>query len=483
MDINKRIITHRQPDANIIANTAWILFFTCSSYLYSYGHVRIDAQLVDISVNTSIMSLHYTKDIATIAGLLLCALIAHISQHLFEKTIPFTICALCISFLGISLRTNLGFMIVCIYVLSCCLGYILAATSYMAILMLFDHRRIGFLWACGYSLSILLQALLLNRPASFISHIVFFSSLLGFLLLFEHTKKSLHIDTASSAESEDRIPVESTFNQHHILLLSAIVFCGYFFFSFYDRFCVYYSITTDSIMPYGAFRLFLALGIFLAGCIYDYASHRYMPLLLLCSMVLALLLPLFTQELSIGFPIFYFSYGCFVGYFTLMFWSYAMAGSHSPLLAVWGRVLEFPTIIITEFIPSIDSYVFMYTLLALLLLVTLILLVVDQQILFSSNANVFAIDQAYETAVQLDEQSQIAAFADSYHLTEKETEVFRSLITTEDNLQQIADSMYISRRVLQRHITEIYMKTGVQSRIGLYQLLNNSTKKEPRPKA
>ena len=55
-------------------------------------------------------------------------------------------------------------------------------------------------------------------------------------------------------------------------------------------------------------------------------------------------------------------------------------------------------------------------------------------------------------------------------LTPREAEVFLLLLTTEENIQQMADSLYMSKRNFQRHITSIYEKTGVKSRMGLYQL-------------
>lgn len=55
-------------------------------------------------------------------------------------------------------------------------------------------------------------------------------------------------------------------------------------------------------------------------------------------------------------------------------------------------------------------------------------------------------------------------------LTPREAEVFLLLITTEENIQQMADSLYMSKRNFQRHITSIYEKAGVKSRMGLYQL-------------
>ncbi len=59
-------------------------------------------------------------------------------------------------------------------------------------------------------------------------------------------------------------------------------------------------------------------------------------------------------------------------------------------------------------------------------------------------------------------------------LTERETEVLQKLLFTEDDLQTIADSLHISRRVLSRHITSIYQKTGAKSRVGLYQIYHDA---------
>ena len=61
-------------------------------------------------------------------------------------------------------------------------------------------------------------------------------------------------------------------------------------------------------------------------------------------------------------------------------------------------------------------------------------------------------------------------FIQHYMLTPREAEVFLLLITTEENIQQMADSLYMSKRNFQRHITSIYEKAGVKSRMGLYQL-------------
>ena len=66
-------------------------------------------------------------------------------------------------------------------------------------------------------------------------------------------------------------------------------------------------------------------------------------------------------------------------------------------------------------------------------------------------------------------QQQLKLYAERCALTPRETEVLEKLLTTEDGVQEIADSLYISRRMLQRYIASIYEKTETKTRIGLFQ--------------
>ena len=61
-------------------------------------------------------------------------------------------------------------------------------------------------------------------------------------------------------------------------------------------------------------------------------------------------------------------------------------------------------------------------------------------------------------------------FVDEYEFTDRECDVLEKLIHTDSNLQEISDKLFISKRVVQRHITSIYEKTSCSTRIGLLQL-------------
>lgn len=71
---------------------------------------------------------------------------------------------------------------------------------------------------------------------------------------------------------------------------------------------------------------------------------------------------------------------------------------------------------------------------------------------------------------ELSQEQLMQRFAESFSLTPRETEVLERLLSTEDGVQEIADSLFISRRVLQRYIASVYEKTGTKSRIGLFQI-------------
>ena len=68
-----------------------------------------------------------------------------------------------------------------------------------------------------------------------------------------------------------------------------------------------------------------------------------------------------------------------------------------------------------------------------------------------------------------DEVRRMEAFAEDFSLTEREKEVLRVLLVSEENVQDIAEQLLISRAALYRHIASLNEKTGTKSRIGLVQ--------------
>ena len=62
-----------------------------------------------------------------------------------------------------------------------------------------------------------------------------------------------------------------------------------------------------------------------------------------------------------------------------------------------------------------------------------------------------------------------ARFAEKYRLTDREQEVLRELLESDESVQDIAGKLYISRTALYKHISSLNEKTDTRSRIGLIQ--------------
>ena len=70
----------------------------------------------------------------------------------------------------------------------------------------------------------------------------------------------------------------------------------------------------------------------------------------------------------------------------------------------------------------------------------------------------------------IDPEARLKDFASRFSLTPRETEVLAAVTADERPLKHVATDMGISLRVLQRHLTSLYQKTGTQSRVGLTKL-------------
>lgn len=70
----------------------------------------------------------------------------------------------------------------------------------------------------------------------------------------------------------------------------------------------------------------------------------------------------------------------------------------------------------------------------------------------------------------IDPEARLRNFAGRFSLTPRETEVLATVTADERPLKHVAADMGISLRVLQRHLTSLYQKTGTQSRVGLTKL-------------
>ena len=159
-------------------------------------------------------------------------------------------------------------------------------------------------------------------------------------------------------------------------------------------------------------------------------------------------------------------------FMTVMFMELGIRRNNPRLYAGLGRVVRsITTCIIVLVTTALANYIGenVYTILSCVLSIGLLVFMVLSGILIPEKTSKTEMELP-SNEMQLEEK--LKNLYTKYGFTPKEIETFEKLVTTEMGVQEIADEMGISRRVLQRHISSIYEKTETKTRIGLYILLN-----------
>lgn len=239
---------------------------------------------------------------------------------------------------------------------------------------------------------------------------------------------------------------------------------------------------------------------------------------------------------NLNMCIFYVVVGATMSYLYVMFWSIAPLSSHPALVAGTGRVIDCAAGVVFSFLPWAKMSTMQILILSVVVITILFInLVYSGDFVIGKKGDLIEYEQISIKQHDLDDaagednkaESNIAkqepkeielinlsrAFSESggdssdgaqdialrqrddesdvnvvkskgeddtlvrivkkYGLTARETEVLEQLLFTEKSGQEIADTLYISRRVLQRHVSAIYEKTGVKSRVGLFRVYHD----------
>ena len=239
---------------------------------------------------------------------------------------------------------------------------------------------------------------------------------------------------------------------------------------------------------------------------------------------------------NLNMCIFYVVVGATMSYLYVMFWSIAPLSSHPALVAGTGRVIDCAAGVVFSFLPWAKMSTMQIMLLSVAVITILFInLVYSGDFVLGRNSEVIKskdetlINQNLGTDINKEEGTEdifinkerkeielidlnrnssrlsddssdgtqnvvleqdetngdtveikgkkhndtLVRIIERYSLTAREGEVLEQLIFTEKSGQEIADSLYISRRVLQRHVSMIYEKTGVKSRVGLFRVYHD----------
>ena len=224
---------------------------------------------------------------------------------------------------------------------------------------------------------------------------------------------------------------------------------------------------------YSGVRLFYAFGLALASFLADFRERRCFPLATVCAMLLSSICMFFLSE-EVGYfagtALMYLYSGFYVLFFTVMFLDFAPKSGRPELWAGMGRILRSFTVAATV-LPAL----FLYDVLgsAALAAGSCLASIGILLVLLPHIGGAVAVPErdSEESAGQreLSPQERLERYARRWRLPPRETEVLERLLTTDDDLQGIADNLFISRRMVQRYVTSIYEKTETKSRLGLLQ--------------
>lgn len=218
-------------------------------------------------------------------------------------------------------------------------------------------------------------------------------------------------------------------------------------------------------------RLLLAGSGLLAGIFFDSREQRYGNILMYCVTVLSVFSIVVLDNgvgFLVGMMVFYLSAGVFVVFFTISFMRLSIRMKCPKLWAGLGRAVNnicaFATGSLSVRLIQSENQVLRGGLLLVLFVLISIVFLVYSNALYSQEK-----EKPESREVQPGEKESLELFADEFSLTEREKEVLEVLLISDENVQDIAKKLMISRAALYRHIASLNEKTGTKSRIGLVQ--------------
>lgn len=229
---------------------------------------------------------------------------------------------------------------------------------------------------------------------------------------------------------------------------------------------------------YSGVRLFYALGLILAGFIADIKRRKYLPLSMVCAILLSSICMFFLSDKVSYFAatsLMYLYSGFYVIFLTVMFLDFAPKSRCPHLWAGMGRIVRSFTVA-AVILPSLRIYDALGSRIlavASCLLSICILLVLLPYI---GSAVSGSKEHSRESSKEeVSSKERLNLYAKHCSLTPRETEVLEMLLTTDEDLQGIAGNLYISRRMVQRYVSSIYEKTKTKTRLGLFKSYMNFT--------
>lgn len=219
----------------------------------------------------------------------------------------------------------------------------------------------------------------------------------------------------------------------------------------------------------------LAVSGLLAGVLFDIKEHRFMQIMMYCVTLLStmcVVIIVWGGPFMAGLIVFYLSAGFFVVYFTTSFMDLSYYMKVPELWAGLGRA----TNNICAGITGTISLMLIETgdgmrisIIALILFAVISMLVYLYMVQFRMDIQEENMTKMLEKEREKFLEDKFQAFVKNYALTNREQDVLRLLLSSDESVQVIAEQLYISRAALYRYMASLNEKTETKSRIGLLQ--------------
>ncbi|MDD4290919.1 MAG: hypothetical protein PHX51_01565 [Clostridia bacterium] len=349
---------------------------------------------------------------------------------------------------------------------------VIGGSAYRNCAIAFNNKYMGRIIGIGMALAVLLQYVVQCLPLSNLVYLICMTVCVAAVVI-SYIYPTKNRDVVNSSVLPDK-----TLSKRSVFVTIAAVTLISVICALLDGIVVPVQAVGQNVLS-NFTRLFYAASLVIAGFTADYKKGKYLTLATVCSVFLSVLSSAIFAETSfywLGVGFIYLFSGFYVMYLTINFFLIASESKKPTLWASMGRIVRSFTVAFAT-IPTMLLYERFGN--VILLISSCILSVAVMLILLRDISSVFV--QSKDFIRQIDNQviskqtsyeNGIDDFSASRGLTDRENEVLKNLLLTEDDLQTIADRLFISRRVLQRYITSIYDKTSAKSRIGLIQRYN-----------
>lgn len=279
---------------------------------------------------------------------------------------------------------------------------------------------------------------------------------------------------ARLVEEKNGSPLEPAAMRRHGICLTAAAAILTVIFTLNDSIVVALD-ASGTLQLFSGVRLFYALGLVVAGLLYDLAPRPTFTVATVAVQMMAVLVPYFLSEpewYTLNMALFYFYGGFYVMFITAEFVSFAGQMRGRALWASLGRMTRsYACALAVIPVAALYERFGVVSLVAAGVVLNMALVAVcaaDMMLTLSPSQDVSTSQEVAGGEIGAED---IDRYAQAIGLTARETEVLALLVTTEDTNDKMAGDLGISRRTLQRHIAHVYDKAGVQSRIGLHKAL------------